>query len=107
MTIGGLSNKTMTQSIPEDPHRNGSVTTKSTFCNGHHQWSPDLNPIANLWAESKRSADKHKPMNVKDLERICQEEWSKIYPNVFLNLFKKYRKRLHAVILARGVCTKY
>ena len=33
--------KTMTQSIPQDPHRNGSVTTKSTFCNGHlsHQTS--------------------------------------------------------------------
>ena len=31
----GLGNKTMTQSIPQDPHRNGSVTTKSTFCNGH------------------------------------------------------------------------
>ena len=74
------------------------------------QWpsqSPDLNPIENLWAELKRSVDKHKPKNVKDLERICQEEWSKIPPNVFLNLVKNYRKRLHAVILARGGCTKY
>lgn len=74
------------------------------------QWpsqSPDLNPIENLWAELKRSVDKHKPKNVKDLERICQEEWSKIPPNVFLNLVKYYRKRLHAVILARGGCTKY
>ena len=36
--------------------------------------------------ELKRSVDKHKPKNMKDLERICQEEWSKILPNVFLNL---------------------
>ena len=36
------------------------------------QWpsqSPNLNPIKKL----KRSVDKHKPKNVKDLERICQE----------------------------------
>ena len=77
----------MTQSIPQDPHRNGSVTTKSNILQWPSQ-SPDLNPIENLWAELKRSVDKHKPKNVKDLERICQEEWSKIPPNVFLNLAK-------------------
>ena len=70
------------------------------------QWpsqSPDLNPIKNLWAELKRSVDKHKPKNVKDLERIYQEELvqnpSKCYKN--------YKKRLHAVILARGGYTEY
>ena len=104
MAVGGLSNKIMTQSIPQDPHRNGSVTTKSTFCNGHLSLQIHSK---NLWAELKRSVAKHKPKNVKDPERICQEEWSKIPPNVFLNLVKNYRKRLHAVILARSGYTKY
>jgi hypothetical protein len=49
--------------------------------------------MENLWAELKREVDKCKPKNVNDLERICIEEWSKIPPNVFLNLVKHYRKR--------------
>ena len=65
------------------------------------QWpsqSQDLNPIENLL---KRSVNKHKPKNVKDLERICQEEWSKIPPNVSLTLSKIIgRDSIHAVILA-------
>ena len=65
------------------------------------QWtsqSPDLNPFENLWVELKRSVDKHKPKNVKDLERICQEEWYKIPPNMFFNLVKNYRKRLFMLL---------
>ena len=90
--LGRLSKKTMTQSIPQDPYRNGSVTTKSTFCNGH------------LSHQLKRSVDKNKPKNVKDLERICKEKWPKIPPNVLTLTLSK--KRLHAVILARGGCPK-
>ena len=55
----------------------------------------------------KRSVGQHKPKNLKDLDRICQEVWSKISPNVFLMLVRNYRKRLQAVFLARGGCTKY
>ena len=96
MVVGGLSNKTMTQSIPQDPHRNDSVTNKINILQWPSQ-SPDLNLIENLWVELKRSVKKHTTKNVKDLERICREEWCKIPPNVFLNLVKNYRKRLNVV----------
>ena len=100
LAVGGLSSKVSRSTQKWFPDNNINILLWPSQ-------SPDLNPIENLWAELKRSVDKHKPKNVKDLERICQEEWSKTPPNVFLNLVKNYRKRLHAVILASGGCTKY
>ncbi|MBN3278646.1 TCB1 transposase, partial [Polyodon spathula] len=65
------------------------------------------NPIENLWFELKRAVHKRRLKDIKDLERFCMEERSKIPSNVFSNLIKNYRKRLSAIILARGGCTKY
>ena len=47
--------------------------------------SPDLNPIENQWS-------------LKDLERICKEEWTKIPLKVCANLLKNYNKRLTSVL---------
>lgn len=69
--------------------------------------SPDLNPIENLWRVLKVRVSKRQPRNLKQLEQICKEEWSKIPPNVCQNLVSKYRKRLHAVVSNKGNATKY
>ena len=69
--------------------------------------SPDLNPIENLWGELKRRVHERGPRTLDDLERLCKEEWSKIPLSVFSNLVKCYRRRLSAVLLAKGGCTKY
>ena len=50
--------------------------------------SPDLNPIKNLWRELKLRVAKRQPRNLKDLERICKEEWTKIPPKICANLLK-------------------
>ena len=42
--------------------------------------SPHLNPIENLWRELKLRVAMRQPQNLKDLERICKEEWAKIPP---------------------------
>ncbi|KAK6305010.1 hypothetical protein J4Q44_G00237900 [Coregonus suidteri] len=54
--------------------------------------SPDLNPIENLWRELKVRIVQRQPRNLKDLEKVCMEEWAKIPAAVCANLVKTYRK---------------
>src|SRR4029434_9585532 len=68
--------------------------------------SPDLNPIESPWDELKMRVHMRRPRNLKDLERYCMEEWSQIPCHVFTNLIMHYNRRLRAVILAKGGCSK-
>ena len=69
--------------------------------------SPDLNLIENLWRELKLRVAKRQPRNLKDLERICKEEWIKIPPKICANLLKNYNKHLTSVLANKGLSTKY
>ncbi|KAL0163166.1 hypothetical protein M9458_042562, partial [Cirrhinus mrigala] len=40
--------------------------------------SPDLNPIEHLWRDLKMAVHQRLPSNLKELERICKEEWQRI-----------------------------
>ena len=68
--------------------------------------SPDLNPIENLWRELKLRVAKRQPRNLKDLERICKEQWTKIPPKICANLLKNYNKCLTSVLANKGFSTK-
>ncbi|KAK6314675.1 hypothetical protein J4Q44_G00142040 [Coregonus suidteri] len=59
--------------------------------------SPDLNPIEHLWRELKVRIAQRQPRNLKDLEKVCMEEWAKIPAAVCANLVKTYRKRMISV----------
>ncbi len=67
----------------------------------------DLNPIENMWRELKVRVVKHQSWNVNDLERICNEEWDKIPPEMCANLAAIYKKRLTSVIAKKDFTTKY
>ena len=69
--------------------------------------SPDLNPTENLWRELMLRVAKRQPRNLKDLERISKEEWTKIPPKICANLLKNYNKRLTSVLASKGFSTKY
>ena len=69
--------------------------------------SPDLNPIENLWRELKLQMAKRQPRNLKDLESICKEEWTKIPPEMCANLVTNYKKRLTSVVANNSFSTKY
>ena len=65
--------------------------------------SPDLNPIENLSRELKLRVAKRQPRNLKDLERICKEEWTKICAN----LLKNYNKHLTSALANKGFSKSY
>ena len=65
--------------------------------------SPDLNLIENLWGELKSAIGEKSPANVQELEQIVKEEWEKIPAEKS----RSYKKRLEAVITAKGCATKY
>ena len=69
--------------------------------------SSDLNPIEKLWRELKLRVAKRRPQNLKVLERICKEEWTKIPSKICANLLKNYNKRLTSVLANKGFSTKY
>ncbi|KAF7643297.1 hypothetical protein LDENG_00242120, partial [Lucifuga dentata] len=69
--------------------------------------SPDLNPIEMLWHDLKQAVHARKPSNVAELKQFCKEEWAKITPQRCERLIASYRKRLIAVVAAKGGTTSY
>ena len=65
--------------------------------------SPDLNAIENLWKELKPQVAKQQPRNLKDLETICKEEWTKIPPKICANLLKNCNKYLTSVLANNSI----
>ncbi|XP_063793869.1 uncharacterized protein LOC134949303 isoform X3 [Pseudophryne corroboree] len=68
--------------------------------------SPDLNIIENLWIDLKRAVRHRQPRNLKELEDFCKEVWAKIPQTRIERLLAGYKKRLQAVILAKGGSTR-
>ena len=69
--------------------------------------SRDLNPMAMLWPDLKQAVYARKPSNVAELKQFCKEEWAKTPPQRCERLIASYRKRLIAVVAAKGGTTSY
>jgi transposase len=76
-------------------------------CINFPPYSPDLNPIENLWAYLKRRIELRFPSNTTELKQILVEEWESTDPNFLITLAHSMINRCKAVIVCRGFKTKY
>ena len=71
--------------------------------------SPDLNPIEHLWWYLKKKlADyENEPASMHELWVRVEQEWEDIPEQVCLDLTESMPRRVAAVLVAKGGCTKY
>ena len=69
--------------------------------------SPDLNPIEHLWRDLKTAVGRRHPSNLRHLEQLVKQEWSKIPLERCKKLIDGCRERLISVIFSKGCATKY
>ena len=70
-------------------------------------YSPDLNPMENIWAWLKRELDHDLYENAQELEAAILNHWSNIDPRMLVKLAESMPARLEAVKVQRGFKTKY
>jgi hypothetical protein len=71
--------------------------------------SPDLNPIEHLWVWLKRRLNQyeHPPSGMIELWERIEAEWDKIGMDKCLRLIESMRRRIEAVLKAKGMWTDY
>ena len=70
-------------------------------------YSPDLNPIENLWAILARAVDKHAAATITELEDIIIEEWKRLSKTVMRKLGDSMLERCATVVEAEGQHTRW
>ena len=69
-------------------------------------YSPDLNPIENIWAIFKKSL-RGQIVTWENLEEKVMEVWNNINPDVVRNLYSSYENRFVKVNKIHGSLTGY
>ena len=70
-------------------------------------YSPDLNPIENLWADLKKRVEKRNPTDVESLEKAVREEWAATDATLCQRLVASMPNRIALVIEHKGWPTGY
>jgi transposase len=70
-------------------------------------YSPDLNPIENLWGILKMKVDAQKPTTIEQLRQFSHEEWDKIPLDTVRKCIESMPKRLAGVIESNGEKVNY
>lgn len=80
---------------------------KGISCIDFPPYSPDLNPIENLWATLARRVEKMPCNTVESLQNAVETAWKEIEPELMRSLVHSMPARCQAVIDAKGFHTKY
>ena len=70
-------------------------------------FSPDLNPIENLWDGLERKVKKHQPKHPQELELQLTQEWNNIELSELEKLVDSVASRLYERVKMKGYPTKY
>lgn len=70
-------------------------------------YSPDLNPIENLWANLKRRVEARNAKNVKELRQYVEEEWKATDEKLLRKLVESMHKRVKQVRDRKGSMSDY
>ncbi len=65
-------------------------------------YSPDLNPIEQLWGIVKKKVSQRAPFGRDEISRVIKEEWDAISMQTVRNLIDSFPKRLREVIRKKG-----
>jgi isopentenyl phosphate kinase len=71
--------------------------------------SPDLNPIEHIWDMLSHRIQAREPpvQNIRQLEAELHREWQQLSQQDIRRLTGGMRRRVEAIIQARGGCTRY
>ena len=70
-------------------------------------YSPDLNPIENLWSDLKRRVEKRNPKNIEKLAEFLKEEWKATDAELIQKLVHSMPKRCATVVEKNGWMSGY
>ena len=108
MDLQSHSSKTMPGLTLLALHRHFCNSTTLIFCHGHPN-RRDLNPIEHIWDELDRRVRSrpNQPATLADLRIALRTEWNRMPQGVFAQTILSMRRRVGAVVNARGGHTRY
>jgi transposase len=80
---------------------------KGITCLDFPPYSPDLNPIENLWSAMARAVEVQPADTLEELEAVVAQEWENVDKELMRTLVHSMPRRCQAVIAADGWHTQY